>query len=141
MDRGAWPAIVSGVAESQTQLSTHNTQTKPVKYLRTLCSIKVCVHTFRNDLHIILQSGYLFWVIIWYIHTHTYVHMFVLFVTHPTRGDIAIKKTRSQVPSWNKLVLYFVIRYLRNGQSDFNYVWEMRDKEGEIGWQGKDVHL
>ena len=22
-----------------------------------------------------------------------------------------------------------------------SYVWEMRDKEGEIGWQGEDVHI
>ena len=55
MDRGAWQAMVSGVAESQTQLSTQNTQTKPVKYLLILCSIKICVHTFRHDLHIILE--------------------------------------------------------------------------------------
>ena len=143
MGRGAWQAIVNGIAKSQTRLnrlSTQNTQTKPMKNLLILCSIKICVHTFRNDLHIILKVVCFKWLYDTHIPTDIGTYVCVVCNT-PNKGWYCYQKTRSQVPSWYRLVLYFVIRYLRNGQSDFNYVWEMRDKEGEIGWQGKGVHL
>ena len=44
------------------------------------------------------------------------------FVIHLTRVDIAVKKQEIMHPDTNLkhcLLLYFVIRYLRNGQSDF----------------------
>ena len=62
------------------------------------------------------------------------------FIIHLTSSDITVRKQKimhhHNTNLKHLLFLCFLIRCLRNGQCDFSSIWEMRDKDGEIGWGG-----